>query len=76
MDDARIRLDTGPALQSQVIRNTCAAFENLYNAIAALETLPVPAIEALRDYVDENYGKREGQLGTSPAPISSTWKRR
>lgn len=63
MDAAKIRLETGSALQSHVIRDTCAAFENMYNAIAALETLPVPAIEALRDYVAENYGKRDGPVG-------------
>src|SRR6266446_4320391 len=43
----------GQALQSQIVRSTCAALENLHDAIAALETLPVPAIEALRDYVAE-----------------------
>jgi hypothetical protein len=63
MDAAKISLETGSALQSQVIRHTCTAFENLHNAIAALETLPVPAIEALRDYVAENYGKRDGPVG-------------
>ena len=63
MDAAKIRMETGFALQSHVIRSTCAAFENLHNAIAALETLPVPAIEALRDYVADHYSKREGALG-------------
>lgn len=61
--DHKIRLDTGYALQSHVIRSTCAAFQNLRDAIAALETLPVPAIEALRDFVAEHYSKREGALG-------------
>ena len=63
MDAAKIRLHVGQALQSQIVRSTCAALENLHDAIAALETLPVPAIEALRDYVAERYGKREGALG-------------
>jgi hypothetical protein len=76
MDAAKVRLQLGQALQSHVIRSTSAAFENLHDAIAALETLPVPAIEALRDYVAEEYGKREGLLGNLLAPMSSTWKRR
>ncbi len=63
MDAAKIRLHVGQALQSQIVRSTCGALENLHDAIAALETLPVPAIEALRDYVAERYGKREGALG-------------
>jgi hypothetical protein len=63
MNATKVRLDVGHALQSQVIRNTCAAFEHLRDAIASLEMLPVPAIEALRDYVAEHYGKRDGALG-------------
>jgi hypothetical protein len=63
LDAAKIRMDAGSALQSHVVRNTCAAFENLQHAIAALETLPVPAIEALRDYVADHYSQREGALG-------------
>jgi CHAD domain-containing protein len=59
----KIRLDVGAALQSHVIRSTCAAFENLRDAIAALETLPVPAIEALQEFVRAEYSKREGALG-------------
>jgi hypothetical protein len=63
MDAAKIRLYVGQGLQSQIVRNTCGALENLHDAIAALETLPVPAIEALQDYVAERYGKREGAVG-------------
>jgi len=63
MDAAKIRLNAGVALESHVIRSTCAVFENLHNAIAALETLPVPAIEALRDYVADQYSKREDAVG-------------
>jgi hypothetical protein len=63
MDAAKIRLNSGLALESHVIRTTCAAFENIQHAIAALETLPVPAIEALRDYVTDQYGKREDPVG-------------
>jgi hypothetical protein len=63
MDAAKIRLNAGLALESCVIRSTCAAFENLQHAIVALETLPVPAIEALRDYVADQYGKREDPVG-------------
>jgi hypothetical protein len=62
-DAAKIRLNAGLALQSYVVCNTCAAFENLQHAIAAFETLPVPAIEALRDVVAERYGKREDAVG-------------
>jgi hypothetical protein len=62
-DAAKIRLNAGLALQSHVICNTCAAFENLQHAIAALETLPVPAIEALRDIVADRYSKREDAVG-------------
>jgi len=63
MDAAKIRLNLGLALESHVIRSTCAAFENLQHAIAALEALPVPAIEALRDFVADEYGKREDPVG-------------
>jgi hypothetical protein len=37
--------------------------ENLHHAITALETLPVEAIEALRDHVAGQYGKREDAVG-------------
>jgi hypothetical protein len=63
MDSAKIRLNAGLALESHVIRSTCAAFENLQHAIAALETLPIAAIESLRDYVADQYGKREDAVG-------------
>jgi hypothetical protein len=63
MDAAKIRLNTGLALESHIICSTCVAFENLQHAIAALETLPVPAIEALRDHVANQYGKREDAVG-------------
>jgi hypothetical protein len=62
-DAAKIRLNAGLALQSHVICNTCAALENLHHAITALETLPVQAIEALRDHVADRYGKREDAVG-------------
>jgi hypothetical protein len=63
MDAAKIRLNSGLALESHVIRATCTAFENLQHAIAALEMLPVPAIEALRDFVTDQYGKRQDAVG-------------
>ncbi len=62
-DAAKIRLHAGLALQSHVICSTRSAFENLQHAVVALETLPVPAIEALRDFVCEHYGKREDAIG-------------
>jgi hypothetical protein len=62
-DADKIRLNAGLALRSHVICNTCAALENLQHAIVALETLPVPAIEALRDVVADKYGKREDAVG-------------
>jgi hypothetical protein len=63
MDAAKIRLNAGLALQSHIICSTCAALENLQHAIAALETLPVHAIEALRDHVADQYGKRKDAVG-------------
>jgi hypothetical protein len=63
MDAAKIRLNAGLALQSHVICSTCAILDNLQHAVAALETLPVPAIEALRDHVANTYGKREDAVG-------------
>jgi uncharacterized protein YbaP (TraB family) len=63
MDGAKIRLNAGLALQSHIICSTCAALENLQHAIAALETLPADAIEALRDHVTSQYGKREDAVG-------------
>jgi hypothetical protein len=63
MDAAKIRLDAGVALRSHVICSTCAALESLHDAIVALETLPVPAIEALRDHVADQYGKRQDAVG-------------
>jgi hypothetical protein len=56
---AKIRLNAGLALQSHVIFSTCGALENLHHSITALETLPVQAIETLRDHVADRYGKRE-----------------
>ena len=63
IDAAKIRLNAGLALQSHIICSTCAALENLHHAIAALETLPVQAIEALRDHVADQYGKRADAVG-------------
>ncbi len=63
MDAAKTRLNLGLALESHIIRVTCVAFENIQHAIAALETLPVPAIEALRDFVADQYGRREDAVG-------------
>ena len=63
MDTAKIRLNAGLALRSHVICSTCAALENLHHAIAALETLPAEAIEALRDHIIDQYGKREDAVG-------------
>ncbi len=53
----------GLALQSQVIRDTVQAFENLRDSVAALEHLPSAAIEALREHVQQQYGKRDDACG-------------
>jgi hypothetical protein len=63
MDAAKIRLNAGLALQSHVICSTCAALDSLHHAIVALETLPVHAIEALRDHIADQYGKRKDAVG-------------
>ena len=58
-----MRMNLGLALQSQVIRDTVQAFENLRDSVSALEHLPSAAIEALREHVQEQYGKRDDALG-------------
>ena len=63
MDAVKIRLNSGLALESHVIRSTCAAFENLHHAIAALEALPVSAIEEIQDFVANQYCKRQDAVG-------------
>ena len=77
MDAAKIRMDTGFALQSHVIRSTCAAFENLH------KTLSLRSKRYLCQ-LSRRYGtmwptttaSARGHLGNSPEPISGTWKRR
>ena len=62
-DPHKLRMNLGLALQSQVIRDTVQAFENLRDSVSALEHLPSAAIEALREHVQEQYGKRDDALG-------------
>jgi hypothetical protein len=62
-DPHKLRMNLGLALQSQVIRDTVQAFENLRDSISALEHLPSAAIEAIREYVQEQYGKRQDACG-------------
>jgi hypothetical protein len=59
----KLHMHLGLALRSQVIRDTVQAFENLRDSIAALEHLPSAAIEALREHVQEQYGKRQDACG-------------
>jgi hypothetical protein len=42
------------------VRKAVAAYEMMHSAAAMLQMLPVPVLEALRDYVQEEVEDRKG----------------
>jgi len=44
------------------VRKAAAAYELMHSAAAILQMLPVPVLEALRDYTDEQLRDRKGPL--------------
>jgi hypothetical protein len=44
------------------VRKAVAAYEMMHSAAAMLQMLPVPVLEALRDYVQEEVEDRKGPL--------------
>jgi hypothetical protein len=56
----RIRLHTGSVLKSPETRKACTILQNIDDALAMLDTLPVPVLEAIRDYVADQIKGRTG----------------
>jgi len=54
----RIRLHAGSVIKSPEMRKACTVLQNIDDALIMLDTLPVPVLEAIRDYVaDQNKGR-------------------
>jgi hypothetical protein len=58
----KIRWNIGSALKSTETRRVCWAHENLMATISALDTLPLPVLQALREYVADEAKDRTGAL--------------
>ena len=56
----RIRLHTGSVLKSPETRKACTILQNIDDALAMLDTLPVPVLEAIRDHVADQTKGRTG----------------
>jgi hypothetical protein len=68
----RIRMHAGSVIKSPEMRKACTVLQNIDDALVMLDTLPVPVLEAIRDYVaDQNKGLRV-RLWISCAPLQST----
>ena len=57
---SRSRMHVGFALKSPETRKACAAFEDIEAALEMLDTLPVPVLEALHDYVADRARDQTG----------------
>jgi hypothetical protein len=59
----KLKAQTSYSLQFHDMRKAAAAYELMHSATAMLQMLPVPVLEALRDYVQEEEVKdRKGPL--------------
>jgi hypothetical protein len=72
----RIRTHTGAVLKSPETRKACTILENIEAALAALDTLPVPVIEALRDYVADQAKRRTGPEADFMRAFETYWRSR
>src|SRR5258706_10840611 len=53
IDSPNLKTQTSYSLKLHDVRKAVAAYELMHSAASMLQMLPVPALEALRDYVQE-----------------------
>jgi hypothetical protein len=58
----RIRTHIGEVLDSPEACKACAVWQNLESALATLDTLPLPVLEALHNHVIEQADSRTGAV--------------
>ena len=63
IDSRNLKTQTSYTLKLHDVRKAAAAYELMHSAAAMLQMLPVPVLEGLRDYVQEEEVKdRKGPL--------------
>jgi hypothetical protein len=62
IDSKTLKTQTSYSLRLHDVRKAAAAYELMHSAVALLQMLPVPVLEALRDYVQEQVKDRAGSL--------------
>ena len=62
IDSQNLRTQTSYSLKLHDVRKAAAAYELMHSAVVMLQMLPVPVLEALRDYVQEEVKDRKGPL--------------
>jgi hypothetical protein len=62
IDSKNLKTQTSYSLQLHDVRKAAAAYELMHSAAAMLQMLPVPVLEALRDYTREQVKDRKGPL--------------
>jgi hypothetical protein len=62
VDSQTLKTQTSHSLKLHDVRKAAAAYELMHSAAALLQMLPVPVLEALRDYVQEEVKDRKGPL--------------
>jgi hypothetical protein len=58
----KLKGQTSYLLKLHDVRKAVAAYELMHSAAAMLQMLPVPVLDALRDYVQEEVKDRKGPL--------------
>ena len=62
IDSQNLKTQTSYSLKLRDVRKAAAAYELMHSAAAMLQMLPVPVLEALRDYTHEQVKDRKGPL--------------
>jgi hypothetical protein len=62
IDSQKLKAQTSYSLKLHDVRKAAAAYELMHSAVAMLQMLPIPVLEALRDYTREQVKDRKGPL--------------
>jgi hypothetical protein len=62
IDSQNLKTQTSYSLKLRDVRKAAAAYELMHSAAAMLQMLPVPVLDALRDYTHEQVKDRKGPL--------------
>ena len=65
IDSRTLKTQTSYSLKLHDVRKAAAAYELMHSAAMMLQMLPVPVLEALRDYVQEEVKDRKEPLTLS-----------